>query len=382
MKRLLTNARIITPGQDRMGAALLVEDGRIEGVYDVETAPMDVDELDDLEGLTLVPGFIDVHTHGANGFDVCDGNADSVRAMAEAKLGEGVTAFLPTTLTLSHEELVSSLEYVAAYRSNETGARAPSVHIEGPFINPNCAGAQNPAFVRNPDAEEIRTLHQIVPVGVVSVAVEMEGGIDFVAEMHAMGIRTSLAHTAATHAQFAEAKAAGLTNLTHFCNQQSGLHHREIGVVGSGLMDDEIMIELICDTIHLCPDMLRLIFKLKPLNQLMLITDSMAASWLPDGPSEIGGLEVQVKNGEARLSNGALAGSTLRFDAGLRHVHQLTNIPLSELIAATSWNQAQMLGWPGFGKLEAGFHADIAVLDADLQVKRTMVGGEWRFGAA
>ena len=382
MRRLLTNARIISPGQDRMGGAILVEDGRIEGVYDVESAPMDVDELDDLEGLTLVPGFIDVHTHGANGFDVCDGNAKSIDEMAKAKLGEGVTAFLPTTLTLSHDELVGALEHVARYRAHETGARAPAVHIEGPFINPNCAGAQNPAYVRNPDAEEIRALHQIVPVGIVSVAVEMDGGIDFVAEMHAMGIRTSLAHTAATHAQFVAAKEAGLTNLTHFCNQQTGLHHREIGVVGSGLIDDEIMIELICDTVHLCPDMLRLVFKLKPMNQLMLITDSMAASWLPDGPSEIGGLEVQVTNGEARLGNGALAGSTLRFDAGLRHVHRLTNLPLSELIAATSWNQAQMLGWSGFGKLEAGFHADIAVLDEELNVQRAMVGGDWRFGAS
>jgi N-acetylglucosamine-6-phosphate deacetylase len=375
-KLLLTNCRVISPGVDLPSAAIEIHGEMIVSVHLETTPSAPVDETIDLQGRMALPGFVDIHTHGAAGADVCDGSADSVRRIARAKLAEGVTTFLPTTLTLAHEALVAALQHVAGYRKNQEFARTPCVHIEGPFINPKCVGAQNPKFVRPPDAAELEQLHAIAPAGIVSVAVEMPGGIEFVRKMREMGIVTSLAHTAATYADFRRAKDAGLRHLTHFCNQMTPLHHREIGIVGAGLLDPDIMIELICDRIHLAPEMIALVFALKPLSQLMLITDSIAASHLGDGEFDIGGLPVTVKDGQARLHSGALAGSTLRMNDALRNVHQITGLPLQELVATTSWNQARSLGLRDRGRLEPGYLADIAVLDSDFSVSSVFVGGQ------
>ncbi|MGI8601903.1 MAG: N-acetylglucosamine-6-phosphate deacetylase [Verrucomicrobiales bacterium] len=376
MRTLLRNARVISPGIDAPGMSILIEHGRIASVNRDLT---EADDETDCNRAMVLPGFIDIHTHGGAGSDVSDGNLEAVRSVARAKLREGVTTFLPTTLTLPHDELVAAARAVAAYRRQPDFAKAPGMHVEGPFINPKCVGAQNPAFVRPPSAAEIFELNSIAPVAIVSMAIEMPGGMDFVREMAAAGIITSLAHTAATFAQFQEAKRAGLRHLTHFCNQMTPLHHREIGIVGAGLVDTDVMIELICDTIHVCPEMIALALNYKSPRQFMLITDSMAASWIGDGETRIGGLRVTVKEGQARLDSGTLAGSTLRYNHGLRNFHQITGLPLADLVQTTSWNQARSLGFEGVGKIEPGFAADLVMLDDDFEVKATFVNGEVRF---
>ncbi|MEZ5327142.1 MAG: N-acetylglucosamine-6-phosphate deacetylase [Verrucomicrobiales bacterium] len=381
MRRLLTNLRAVSPGSNLPDAAVLIENGRILTVApSSEIPPIEGDDVIDLSGATVVPGLIDIHTHGANGSDFSDATEDAVRKIAQAKLREGVTTFLPTSITLPREQLEKMMHAAAAYRGRQDAAKTPAVHIEGPYINAECAGAQNPAFVRPPDIDELLALHAISPVGIVSMAAETEGAIPFIERMTAEGITTSLAHTAATYAQFSSAKAAGLTHLTHFCNQMTRLHHREIGVVGAGLLDREVMIELICDTIHLVPDMIRLVFELKPPEQLMLITDSVAASWLPDGSHvNLGGLDVVVEDRACRLHDGTLAGSTLRLNDALKNVHTLTGLPLESLVCTTSFNQAQSLRLPGLGTLQPGAIADIAVLDENFDVVMTLVDGEVRF---
>ena len=379
---IIRNCRLVSPGIDLDRATVEVADGRIRAVHGPGSHPPPAGAREfDARGAMLLPGFIDIHTHGAMGADVCDGGVEAIRTIARAKLGEGVTTFFPTTLTLPHEPLAAAARAVAAYREAMEFARTPAMHIEGPFLNPRFIGAQNPAHVRPPDAAEIFALRELAPVGIVSVATEMPGGVEFVRAMTGAGITTSLAHTAATREDFLAAKAAGLTHLTHYCCQQSPLHHRALGVVGSGLLDDDVRLELICDTVHLNPDMIRLIFKLKPLRQLMLITDSMAASGLGDGVFDLGGLQVTVSGGVARLAPETLAGSTLKFSDGLKNVARLTGLPLSDLVATTSWNQAQSLGLAGFGKIEPGFHADLVLLDPDFTVQAVWVGGDQRFGA-
>ncbi len=384
---LLRNCHLISPGLEILDAVLEIRDGKISRAYAAgafEAGPLPADlPVQDLGGNRVVPGFIDIHTHGAGGADVTDGTLAALQTIAERKLSEGVTTWLPTTLTLPQEQLRHILRTVEAFRTAAqplSPISVPGIHLEGPFINPKAVGAQNPAFVRVPDIAALAELAEITPIRILSLATEMPGGLEMVRWATERNMVCSLAHTTATRAEFLEAKAAGLRHLTHFCNQMTPLHHREVGIVGSGLMDPDIRLELICDGIHLSPEMLKLVFALKPLEQLLIITDSMAASHLGDGNFPLGGLEVNVKDGQARLSSGALAGSTLRYQDGLRLVHELTGLPLTELLSTTSWNQARSLGLTDRGSIAPGLRADLAILRSDFSVVGTLVAGELAFG--
>jgi N-acetylglucosamine-6-phosphate deacetylase len=377
MKTLIQNVTVISPQSRLEGQSILLEAGKIVTVGE---SAMPADEVIDGNGLLAVPGFFDIHCHGADGADVCDNSLEAVRHVAQKKLAEGVTTWLPTTLTQPKEILRDIVGKVALYREQQDFTRCPGLHIEGPFINRDKAGAQNPEFVRLPDWEELRALHAIAPAMIVSLAPEMPGALELIAAATRAGIVCSAAHTEATYAQLAGGIAAGLKHLTHFGNAMTPLHHREIGVVGGGLYDSRVKLELICDTIHLCPDMLKMIFSVVPIERLMMITDSVAASWIGNGTMKLGGLDVLIENHVARLKEGgALAGSTLLANEGLRHVVEVTGLPIEKIIKATSWNQAQSLGLQGFGKIEADYHADITLLREDFSVARTIVGGVSRF---
>lgn len=376
MTTLIRNIRLVSPDLEIGSAALLLENGRIRELITPDQPLPSAETVIDGGGRIAMPGFFDIHSHGADGHDIGDNTAESVRHIARRKLQEGVTTWLPTTLTQAPEILFEIAGHCADYMASPEFCRVPGLHVEGPFINPKNAGAQNPQFVRPPDLAELEKLHQTAPVRILSLAPEMPGALDLIRSATGQGIVCSAAHTSAKAADIAKAKEAGLTHLTHFGNAMTPLHHREIGVVGTGLMDDTLMLELICDGIHLSPDMLKLVFKLVPIGRLMLITDSMAASWMGDGEVSLGGLPVVVKNGSARLkSNGTLAGSALRYNEGLRNIAALTGLPLHQLVKATSWNQARSLGLEGFGKLEPGYHADIVLLEEDFSVWKTLVGG-------
>ena len=379
MKTLISHARLISPDVEIEGGSLLMENGRISAVFGAGEALPGADRVIDAGGRIVMPGFFDIHCHGADGHDVCDNSLEAIRHIARRKLQEGVTTWLPTTLTQPQDKLEEIAAQCALYMANPEFCRAPGLHVEGPFINKKNAGAQNPEFVRPPNFEELKRLHDIAKVLIVSLAPDIDGADDVIRQAALLGITSSAAHTSATAARIFEAKQAGLTHLTHFCNAMTPVHHREIGVVGAGLLDDSLRIELICDTIHLCPDMLRLVFKLVPVERLMMITDSMAASWIGQGEVSLGGLAVIVSNGKAVLKEGgALAGSALLYNEGLANVIRLTGMPLHQIVKATSWNQAQSLGLQGFGKLEAGYFADLAILNDDFSVWKTLVGGEER----
>lgn len=383
MTQLFTNCRLISPGVDLSGAAVLVKDDRIRQVFTCNDTLPAADKTIDLAGKMLVPGFIDVHCHGKSGMDFCDATEEAMTVLAKDKLAEGVTSYLPTTLTLPEDQLAAALQTAANYvASGVKGVKVPGVHLEGPFINPKCLGAQNPDYVVAPDMEMVKRLHAVFPVKKVSYAVEMEGGARFASDLISMGITPSCVHSAATYAQFLDAYDHGMRNLSHFCNQMTALHHRDIGLVGAGFANKDVSIEFICDKLHICPDMIRLTFAIKGCCGIQLITDAMRAAGLPDGKSSLGGLPVIVKNGEARLeSNGALAGSTLQLNKALKNVYEVTGLPLKELIRCTSYNQAQALNLPGLGKIEHGYYADMTILDDDFNVKEVYVNGECRFQA-
>lgn len=368
-KTVIINAHVISPGVDIKNATIVIEGRKIrevKGKGEKVKSAKDVTVVD-VRGKYVMPGFIDVHTHGALGYDFCDADPKAVFEFAKAKLEEGVTTVLPTTLTVSNKELKTAAKNAKKYA--EAGmpyAKVPAIHLEGPFINVKCCGAQNPKYVRNPSVAEVKGIAKIYPVKEISYAVEAKDGAKFAKEMIKLGIVPSCGHTGAKLADLMAAYKNGLRHMTHFCNQMTPLHHREIGMVGAGFLIEDLNTEVICDKIHLCPDMLKLIFARRSLEHIQMITDSLRCSHCPDGYEfEMGGLKVALKNGEARLVEaGNLAGSTLWMGMGLKNVHEVTGIPLKDLVRTTSWNQAIEFGWGReLGKVEKGFVADLVVID-------------------
>ncbi len=376
MTKLITNAHIISPDFELESGVIIIRDGKIADVQPSSTKLPDAEEIYDAGGHYAFPGFIDIHAHGADTKDVCDNDLESIRHIARTKLKEGVTTWLPTTLTQPQEKLLEIAQKCAQYMSNQEFAKTPGLHVEGPFINVSKAGAQNPQFVREPNIAELIEIHKIAPVIVFSIAPCRPNACEVIHAAKSLGISSSAAHSEATHSELIAAKNAGLTHLTHFGNAMTPLHHREIGMVGTGLLDDDLKLELICDGIHLSPDFLKLVFKTKPIEQIIMITDSMAGSWINNGECQLGGLDVIVENKVARLKEGgALAGSTLVYNEGIAIVSKITGLPLTEIVKATSWNQAQSLGLDGLGKIAPGFYADIALLDKNFNCVQTFVDG-------
>lgn len=377
MRTLIKNAHIISPDIDIKNASVLIQDKFIIGIYLSDEAEPAADTVFDAGGKMLMPGFIDIHFHGRSGHDFCDGTLEAIKCIATEKLKDGVTSFLGTTLTLPEEKLSEALHAAAKYTAgNNGGAKIAGIHLEGPFFNPKCAGAQNPAFLKLPDISLIERLNAIFPLKKVSYSIELEGALDFTRQLVGMGIMPGCAHSAAKYSDFRKVWAAGLKHMTHFCNVMTPLHHLEIGLVGGGLLHDDVFVELICDMIHLCPEMIQLLFKIKSTEKIMLITDAMRGAGMPDGEYDLGGMKAAVCNGCARLASGAVAGSTLLYYTGLRNVYEITGLPLRELVKTTSWNQAKSLGIPHLGKIEPGYIADIIICNDDFMPSTVFTNGQ------
>lgn len=382
MKTLIQHCRLVSPGIDLPEAEILIENGKIG--YAGEKKNFPADSVVEAHGLTAVPGFIDIHSHGRSGYDFCDATPEAFQNISAGKLQDGVTSFLCTTLSVSKADLRQVCRTAAdTIRNFHDGATLLGMHLEGPFLNPECAGAQNPAHLIPPEIGLIDELNAVCPVCKVTFSPELPGGLELTRELVRRGIMPSGGHTSADYDCFEKNRLAGMTHLTHFLNAMQPMHHMRFGIAGGGMTDADVFTEIICDGIHICEQMLRFIVKNKTPERVMVITDSMRAAAMPDGNYSLGGLPVTVKDGRASLLSGTLAGSTLRFHNGLKKLVSATGLPLSRLIGATSWNQAVSLHIPKRGKLEKGFFADIALLDGNLDPQMTFCEGKllWKTGA-
>jgi len=386
---LIQNAHVVTPGQNLGVASIRLEGDRIADVAR-GLAPRAGEAVVDADGLTAVPGFIDIHTHGRSGRDFCDLTDEAFDVMGRDRLRDGVTGFLATGLTRPEEDLAELCRCAERYKAKGEGATCLGVHLEGPFFNPEMAGAQNPAYLKLPDAGFVRRLHAISPVKKVSLAPELEGAEACIRELAALGIVVSGGHSSADYACFQRARAAGMTHLTHFCNAMIPVHHLRPSMVTGGLLEDDVYAEIITDGVHLSDPMIRLIAKAKGPDRLMVITDSMCAAGCPDGMYELGGLRVRVADGCARLADvpydpksvvSNVAGSVALYHRCFQRYARVSGLPLEEAVKATSYNQCRSLGIPDRGEIAVGKIADIALLDADLEPRTTIVEGRVKWTA-
>lgn len=387
MSLLIENVRIVTPGKaDVAGGSIRCEGSRIAEVGVLPGAA--ADERFDGTGLVALPGFVDIHSHGRSGRDFCDATDESFDVIGRDKLADGVTGFLATGLTRPEEDLAELCRCAERYKARGKGATCLGVHLEGPFFNQEMAGAQNPAFLKNPDAAFVERLHAISPVRKVSLAPELEGAEECIRELTAKGIVVSGGHSKADYACFERARAAGMTHLTHFCNAMVPIHHLRPSMVTGGLIADDVLVEMITDGVHLSDPMIALIAKAKGPEKVMVITDAMCAAGCPDGLYDLGGLPVRVADGCARLANvpndptklvSNVAGSVALYHWCFQRFVRVTGWPLAEASRATSLNQCLSLGIPDRGRLEKGFVADIVLVDGDLVPRATIVDGEIRW---
>lgn len=373
------NAKVYLENEGIVTASIGIENGII--TYIGNDADKITEPFPFSDGQVVLPGFIDEHIHGAGGCDAMDKSIDALSTIATSLAKEGTTAFLATTMTQSEENILGALSSVKDYISKnpDDGAKLLGVHLEGPFISELHVGAQPLEYVKTPSVETFKKYYEASgnSIKIVSLAPEETNALSLIKELNALGVVASAGHTDAGEKQIANAIDAGLSLITHTYNAQRGLHHREIGVVGSALLYDELYTEAICDLIHLSVPAIKLLLKNKPKDKFVLITDSMRAKHLSDGISELGGQKVIVKNGEARLENGALAGSILKMNDAIKNLVTKCGVPFTDAVDFATINPAKNLGvFDTLGSISMGKCANFAVLNEDFSVSLTVRDGK------
>ncbi len=369
---LYTNARVFTP-RGFVHGGFSVEDGRFTEVFDDKRAGGT-----DLEGATVIPGLVDIHTHGAMGADFSDGDADGLRRMTAYLARCGVTSIAPASMTLPYKTLARAFATAVelAHHRPAGCARVMGIHMEGPYFSEKKKGAQNAAYLKNPDFEGFRALYEGCGglVRIVDLAPELPGAADFTRRAREL-CTVSVAHTDADYEAAKDVFESGARHLTHLFNAMPGIHHRRPGVIGAAAERENVAAELICDGIHVHPSAVRMAFRLFP-GRICLISDSLRCCGMPDGIYELGGQQTILKGGVARLADGTIAGAASDLYTDMRHAVSF-GIPVEEAILAATIRPAREIGREReIGSIEPGKFADFVICGEDLSLRAVCIGGE------
>ncbi len=373
--KALVNGIILAEEGELHGAALLFDE-RIRGIVPADQIP-DVEQID-AGGLYICPGLVDVHIHGYWGEDVSDGQLEGLRKMARGVLQNGVTSFLPTTMTVSRAEILRAFAIIRHMMPESQldgfdGSQILGCHAEGPFINPARKGAQSAEHILPPDASLILDNQDVVRI--VTMAPEMPGALDFIRQItDQTDVLISIGHTSASYDQAMAAIRAGAGHITHLFNAMTGLNHRDPGVVGAAL-GSPVSCELIADGFHIHPGLFSFLHSAKG-DQLVLVTDCTRAGGLPDGEYSLGGQPIYVKGIECRLADGTIAGSVLHLNDAVRNLYRHGGVTRLQAVHAASLSPARAIGADKRkGSIRAGKDADLVLMDDNFEVTATYVRG-------
>lgn len=385
MRTLIDNVRLVTRDGVANGAAVVIADGKIERVFDADT-PRDAicDIIVDGEGNYLSAGFIDIHVHGGGGHDFMDATEEAFRGALAAHMKHGTTSCVPTTLTAEQSELCEVFETSRRVKASGDAARLPEIlglHLEGPFVAPEQAGAQDPKYIRVPSDGTWRDIVREADgeLRIWTVAPELDGADEMCAELRDSGIIFSAGHSSARYSDVVRSIDAGYTMATHLYSSMSTIirenGYRVPGLLEAALLHDELAAEVIADGLHLPPELLRLIVKTKGTDRIVLVTDAMRGAAMPDGKYLLGSLkrgqEVSVFDGIAHMPDGiSFAGSVCTADRLIRTMTKKAGVSLSDAVVMLTENPAREIGVDSRkGKVVAGYDADFVLFDEDINVR-------------
>lgn len=384
--------RICSPTERIENGVVLIEDSLISKVgarsgIEIPPGATIIDRADKI----LVPGLIDVHMHGAVGHDLMEATPEAIRAVGSHLARHGTTAFLAATVTASLDRTLESVQKLgeiirgwSAFSRTLPAGQGPvaqpiGIHLEGPFLDVTRRGAHPAAQLQKPSIEALARILEAAEgtVRLLTLAPELEHGLEVVEYARRHGVRVSIGHSNATYEEAEAAIAAGASHTTHLYNAMRPFAHRDPGIIAAVLTDERVNTELICDGIHVQPAAVRLAAKAKGVNRIVLVTDSVSAAGRPDGTYDLGEFKIQVVAGECRTLDGALAGSTLTMDAALRNFARFAALDYEQCLTCATLNPAKILGFEKRkGLIAPGADADFAVVDENYNVIETYIGGQ------
>ena len=386
MITVIKNGKVILPDKVLNDACVVLEEGKIIGIG--AELPENADKIIDAEGSYVSPGFIDMHTHGGDGYLFIDGTEEAIRGACSLHLKHGTTSIVPTISTCPHEELFELFKVYRGVKAAMNGPEMLGIHLEGPYFAPSQCGAQNTSFMKTPKPEDYMPVLDAGGKDIIrmSVAPELDGGMELGDELARRGILASIGHSDANYDEVKEAIGHGYTHVTHLYSGMSMLHrvnaYRVLGIVESAYLFDELTVEIIADGKHLPPELLRLILKNKAHESISLVTDSIRPAGLPDGTVSFSGTAanprtVYVENGVAMMPDRqAFAGSVCTSDRCIRTMHEQAGLSICEAVCMMTCNPAKVLKVDDCkGSIAVGKDADICIFDENVNVSKVFVGG-------